>query len=130
MNLRGKFTTDAEGRFWFRSVKPTGYPIPMHGVVGELLAVQSRHPFRPAHVHALIFKEGYKTLISQVYADDDPNLETDVAFGVTQVLVARYERHDEPHPTEPNAAGTPWYSLDYTFVMEPGVATLPRPPIK
>jgi catechol 1,2-dioxygenase len=129
MNLRGKFTTDAEGRFWFRSVKPTGYPIPTHGVVGELLAVQSRHPFRPAHVHALIFKEGYKTLISQVYADDDPNLETDVAFGVTQVLVARYERHDEPHPTEPNA-GTPWYSLDYTFVMEPGVARLPRPPIK
>jgi catechol 1,2-dioxygenase len=24
MNLRGQFTTDAEGRFWFRSVKPAG----------------------------------------------------------------------------------------------------------
>jgi hypothetical protein len=129
MNQRGKFTTDDDGRFWFQLVKPTGYPIPTHGVVGKLLAVQSRHPFRPAHVHALIFKEGYKTLISEVYADDAPNLETDLAFGVTQVLVARFERHDEPPPTEPNA-GTPWYSLDYTFVMEPGVATLPRPLIK
>jgi catechol 1,2-dioxygenase len=129
MNLRGKFTTDAEGRFWFRSVKPAGYPIPTDGVVGELLAAQNRHPFRPAHVHALIFKDGYKTLISQVYADDDPKLETDVQFGVTRALVGHFKKHDQPHPTEP-AAGTPWYSLDYTYVMEPGVARLPRPPIK
>ncbi|MDB5632388.1 MAG: intradiol ring-cleavage dioxygenase [Tardiphaga sp.] len=27
-NLRGKFKTDAAGKFWFRSVKPAGYPIP------------------------------------------------------------------------------------------------------
>ena len=56
MNQRVKFTTDDDGRFWFQLVKPTGYPILTHGVVGKLLAVQSRHPFRPAHVHALIFK--------------------------------------------------------------------------
>jgi catechol 1,2-dioxygenase len=129
MNLRGKFTTDAGGRFWFRSVKPAGYPIPTDGVVGELLAAQNRHPFRPAHIHALIFKDGYKTLISQVYADDDPKLETDVQFGVTRALVGHFEKHDETHPTEPDA-GTPWYSLDYTYVMEPGAARLPRPPIK
>lgn len=129
MNLRGKLATDAQGRFWFRSVKPAGYPIPTKGVVGQLLAAQDRHPFRPAHVHALILKQGFKTLISQVYADDDPNLETDVQFGVTRALVGRFERHDEAHPTEPDA-GTPWYSLAYTFVMEAGEARLPRPPIK
>ena len=129
MNLRGKFTTDAEGRFWFRSVKPAGYPIPTDGVVGNLLKLQKRHPYRPAHVHALIFKPGFKTLISQVYADDDPNLETDTQFGVTRALVGRFVHHDEPHPTVPDA-GTPWYTLDYTFIMEPGEAKLPRPPIK
>src|SRR5271169_4360250 len=32
MNLRGKFTTDADGRFWFSTVKMVGYPIPMDGV--------------------------------------------------------------------------------------------------
>ena len=63
------------------SVKPAGYRIPTDGVVGRLLKAPNRHPFRPAHVHALVFKEGYKTLTSQVYADDDPNLETDVQFG-------------------------------------------------
>ncbi|WP_043834116.1 intradiol ring-cleavage dioxygenase [Muricoccus aerilatus] len=129
MNLRGKFTTDAEGRFWFRSIKPAGYPIPTNGVVGRLLAIQDRHPFRPAHVHALVFKEGFKTLTSQVYVDDDPYLETDVQFGVTRALIGDYVRHEEPHPTAADVAG-PWYSLDYTFTMEPGEAVLPRPPIK
>ena len=129
MNLRGKLTTDAEGRFWFRSVKPAGYAIPADGVVGRMLQAQGRHPYRPAHVHALILKPGFKTLISQVYADDDPNLESDVQFGVTRALVGRFERHDEPHPDAPDVS-PPWYSLDYTFVMEPGEARLPRPPIK
>jgi catechol 1,2-dioxygenase len=126
MNLRGKFTTDEDGRIWFRSVKPAGYPIPTDGVVGRLLAAQGRHPFRPAHIHALVFKEGYKTLTSQVYADDDPHLETDVQFGVTRALVGRFERHDEPRAE----ADAPWYCLAYTFVMEPGEARLPRPPIR
>ena len=129
MNLRGKFTTDVDGRFWFRSVKPLGYPIPTDGVVGRLLAAQDRHPYRPAHVHALVFKPGFKVLTSQVYADDDPRLETDVQFGVTRALVGRFERHDRPHPTEPGIEA-PWYTLDYTFTLEPGEARLPRPPIK
>ncbi|TKW77097.1 MAG: catechol 1,2-dioxygenase, partial [Bradyrhizobium icense] len=75
MNLRGKFTTDADGRFFFRSVMFVGYPIPTDGVVGRLLKAQSRHPYRPAHLHALIFKPGFKTLISQVYDPADPNIE-------------------------------------------------------
>jgi catechol 1,2-dioxygenase len=68
MNLRGKFTTDEEGRFWFSTVKMIGYPIPTEGVVGRLLRAQNRHPYRPAHLHALILKQGFKVLISQVYA--------------------------------------------------------------
>ena len=126
MNLRGKFTTDPEGHVWFRSVKPAGYPIPTDGVVGRLLRAQNRHPFRPAHLHALVAKEGYKTLTSQVYADDDPNLETDAQFGVTRALVGDFKRCDEPHPAEPDVE-PPWYRLDYTFVMEPGEFPLATP---
>ncbi len=128
MNLRGKFTTDPEGRFWFRTVKMSGYPIPAHAVVGRLLRAQDRHPFRPAHLHVLAFKDGYKTLISQVYAGDDPHLDSDVQFGVTRALIGDFQRHDEPHPTDPDLPA-PWYSLDHTFTMEPGTASLPRPPI-
>jgi len=55
MNLRGKFMTDRDGRFWFRSVRPAGYPVPTHGPVGDLLRAQRRSPFRPAHLHVLGF---------------------------------------------------------------------------
>jgi catechol 1,2-dioxygenase len=129
MNLRGKLITDDEGRFWFRTVKMAGYPIPTHAVVGRLLKAQHRHPFRPAHLHVLIFKAGYKTLISQIYANDDSRLDTDVQFGVTRALIGDFQRHDQRRPSDPSA-GTPWYSLDITLTLEPGEARLPRPPIK
>ena len=132
MNLRGKFTTTVQGEFSFWSVKPIGYPIPTEGLVGQLLAAQGRHPMRPAHVHALIHKPGYKTLISQVYAEDDPNLSTDAQFGVTQAVTGHFERHGEPPANHPAPADltTPWYSLDFTFHMEAGESRLPRAPIK
>jgi catechol 1,2-dioxygenase len=129
MNLRGKFTTDENGRFWFSTVKMIGYPIPTGGVVGRLLAAQDRHPFRPAHLHALIVKPGFKVSIAQVYDPSDPHLETDVQFGVTRATTGDYVRHDEPNPDQPETA-TPWFSLDYTFVLEPGETVLPKPPIR
>ncbi len=121
MNLRGKFTTDQDGRFSFRSVMMIGYPIPTNGVVGRLLKAQSRH--------ALIFKPGFKVLISQVYDPADPHIDSDVQFGVTQALIGKFVRHDSPHPTASDVA-TPWYSLDHTYRLEAGEAVLPRPPIK
>lgn len=128
MNLRGKFTTDAEGAFWFRSVKPAGYPIPTHGPSGELLRAQLRHPLRPAHLHFLCYRPGYKTLISQVFVGDDPHLETDVVFGVTTALIGNYVQRDDAPPADDVSA--PWFSLDHRLVMEPGAATLPVPPVK
>jgi catechol 1,2-dioxygenase len=128
MNLRGKFTTDGDGHISFRSVKPIGYPIPINGPVGELLRTQGRHNLRPAHIHFLIFKPGYKTQFSQVYSSDDKNLETDVQFGVTAALIGKYLRHDNAPAPAPDVKGT-WYSLEHNFVIEPGEAKLPRPPI-
>ncbi|HEV2605778.1 MAG TPA: dioxygenase [Microvirga sp.] len=128
MNLRGKFITDEAGRFWFRSVKPAGYPVPTDGPVGDLLRAQGRHPYRPAHLHFLGFKAGYKTLITQVFADDDAHLESDVVFGVTRHLIGGY-REGQGTPPASDVTG-PWYRLGYTFVMEPGEAKLPVPPIK
>jgi protocatechuate 3,4-dioxygenase beta subunit len=129
MNLRGKFTTDAAGHFSFRSVKPAGYPVPSDGPVGEMLRAQNRHPYRPAHIHFLGFKPGYKTLVTQVFVDDDEHLESDVVFEVTRALVGDYRRHDDGKPPAPGVRA-PWYTLSYRFVMESGEAILPKPPIK
>lgn len=129
MNLRGKFATDARGRISFRSVKPAGYPVPTDGPVGDLLRAQKRHPYRPAHIHFLGFKPGYKTLITQVFVDGDERLESDAVFGVTRTLVGEYRQHDEGEPPAPGVRA-PWYTLNYRFVMEAGEAILPKPPIK
>src|ERR1700730_14329390 len=110
MNLRGKFTTDADGHIAFRSVKPAGYPIPIDGPVGEMLRALRRHNMRPAHLHFLAVKDGFKTLVSQVYVNDDAFLETDVQFGVTSHLVGDYVKHENERPPAPDVTG-PWYSL-------------------
>jgi len=128
MNLRGKFTTDKDGHISFRSVKPAGYPIPIDGPVGELLRALGRHNMRPAHLHFLVYKTGFKTLISQLYVPDDKHIETDVQFGVTRHLIGNYVRHEEAC-IRASDIKPPWYSLEHTFVMESGTARLPRPPI-
>ena len=128
MNLRGRFTTDAQGTIRFRSIKPAGYPIPVHGVAGDLLRTLGRHNLRPAHLHFLIHKPGYRTQFSQVYSSDDPNLETDVQFGVTRALIANYVRHEGAPAPAADVTGT-WYSLEHSFLIEPGEARRPRPPI-
>jgi catechol 1,2-dioxygenase len=129
MNLRGKFTTDAKGHFAFRSVKPAGYPIPIDGPVGDLVRATGRHHYRPAHLHFLAFKPGFKTLISQIYVNDDERLATDVQFGVTRALVGNYVRHVNESAPAADVTGE-WYSLDQIFVLEPGKSRLPRPPIQ
>ena len=128
MNLRAKFTTDAAGHIAFRSIKPAGYPIPVSGPVGALLRALGRHNLRPAHIHFMIHKPGFKVQFSQVYSGDDPNLETDVQFGVTRALIGQYVLHDGESAPADDVKGA-WYSLDHHFVLEPGEARLPRAPI-
>jgi len=118
MNLRGKFTTLADGSFSFTSVKPAGYPVPVDGPNGALLGAQKRHNMRPAHLHFIIFKPGFKTIASQVYDPADPHLETDSQFGVTQALIGDYRK-----------VGDDDFRLEFTFVIEPGEARLPKAPI-
>jgi len=128
MNLRGRFISGEDGKFHFRSVKPAGYPIPVDGPVGDLVRATRRHNFRPAHLHFMVFKPGFKTLISQVYSPDDPNIDSDVQFGVTRALIGNYVRHDNPSNEFGFAA--PWYSLDQRFVLEAGEARRPMAPIR
>jgi catechol 1,2-dioxygenase len=128
MNLRGKFTTDQDGHISFRSVKPAGYPIPVDGPVGELLRAQGRHNMRPAHLHFLVHKDGFKTLISQLYSPDDEHIDSDVQFGVTRHLLGDYVRHETGPAPAADVTG-PWYSLEHKFVMERGPTRLPKPPI-
>src|SRR5579863_2028129 len=37
MDLRGRFYTDSDGRYHLRTIRPTGYMIPMDGPIGDLI---------------------------------------------------------------------------------------------
>ena len=76
----------------------------------------------------IVLRFGSVTHAAQVYVNDDKNLDTDVQFGVTRALVGNYVRHESGNPPAADVSG-PWYSLDFTFTVEPGVSKLPRAPI-
>jgi catechol 1,2-dioxygenase len=128
MNLRGRFLSDALGRLSFRTVKPAGYPIPIDGPVGELLKASGRHNYRPAHLHFMVHKSGYKTLVTQIYVADDPRIDSDAQFGVTRSLLGAFVRQDAPAPELGFAA--PWYRLVQRLVVERGEARRPDAPIR
>jgi catechol 1,2-dioxygenase len=86
-NLRGLFTADEDGRYWFRSIVPCFYPIPVDGPVGELLRSTGRHPYRPAHLHFLVSATGYRTVTTHAFIADSPYLDSDAVFGVKESLV-------------------------------------------
>lgn len=104
---RGVLSSDAEGRFWFRSVVPVPYPIPTDGPVGALLRAARRSAFRPAHLHFRIRAEGYETLITHVFRRGDPNLETDPVFGVRSSLVADWPQNAQRE-----------HDLSFDFVLQ------------
>jgi hydroxyquinol 1,2-dioxygenase len=108
---RGHMFSESDGRFWFWTVRPTAYPIPTDGPVGDLLRVAGRQAMRPAHIHFRIEADGYETLTTHVFADDDPYLHTDAVFGVNSSLIAPFLVHDGDEAA--------YHTLDYEFVLVP-----------
>lgn len=84
---RGRFHTDADGAFSLAATVPASYPIPDDGPVGDMLKAQGRHPYRPAHIHFKIAMPGYRTLVTHLFLEGDPYLDSDVVFGVKDSLV-------------------------------------------
>ncbi|MBU2287021.1 MAG: hydroxyquinol 1,2-dioxygenase, partial [Gammaproteobacteria bacterium] len=116
---RAVFRTDAQGRLWFRGVLPVAYPIPTDGPVGTMLNATGRHPWRPAHVHFMIRAPGYQTLITHVFRDGDPYLDSDAVFGVRSSLIGDYERHEAGPAPDGSAQAGPFHALSFGFVLEP-----------
>ncbi|PMR72889.1 dioxygenase [Billgrantia endophytica] len=129
MNLRGKFRTDGQGRYHFRTIRPASYPIPTHGIVGDMLRAQNRHPFRAAHLHFAVSAKDHQTLVTQIFPKDDLFIESDCVFGVTSAdLAMDFPMHDDGQAPDPDVRGR-YCTLDVDFDLSPGVSRLPESPI-
>jgi hydroxyquinol 1,2-dioxygenase len=117
LSARGRFRTASDGSFHFWTIRPSPYPIPDDGPVGAMLAAQGRHPYRPEHVHFRIEKEGYRTLVTHLFADGGDYLDSDVVFGVKESLVQAYQEHVGGQAPDGRAMEGRWYSLHHDFVL-------------
>jgi protocatechuate 3,4-dioxygenase beta subunit len=98
IDYRGVFSTDANGTYMLRTVKPIGYSIPMDGPVGGMIKAQARHGMRPAHIHFLVGAPGYRELVTALYLRDDPHLADDVVFGSSDDLAVDIDKSDPSCP--------------------------------
>ena len=105
---RGVLNSGADGSFTFRTIVAEPYPIPIDGPVGDMLRATRCHPWRPAHLHFMIKAPGYETLVTHVFRNGDPYLDSDAVFGVRQSLVADWVK-------QPDGV----YRLDFDFVLNP-----------
>ncbi|KEZ43986.1 hypothetical protein SAPIO_CDS4203 [Scedosporium apiospermum] len=111
-NLRGKFRTDENGKFWFYCLKPTEYAIDTSGPSAELLKIMGRHPYRPAHIHMMVTHPDYIGVTAQLYPKDDPYLATDTVCAVKDDLLLDFK----PVQNEPNGAVL---DVEYNVRMAP-----------
>ena len=120
-NLRGLFLADEQGAFWFRSVRPSSYPVPTDGPVGPLLTALGRHPMRPAHIHVRIEAPGYRTITTHIFVAGDPYLESDAAFAVKDELIVAPTRITEAAIAARWKVDAPCDDFEFTVRLVSGV---------
>ncbi len=118
-NLRGRYRTDAEGRYAIVTILPVSYPIPTDGPVGKMLGATGRHPWRPAHLHFMIDAPGHRKLVTHLFDEADPFLKSDAVFGVKPSLMVAYRERpaNDELARQFNLAG-PYREACYDFVLD------------
>ncbi len=89
----GRCISDAEGNYWFRTIKPGAYPWP-----------NRTNDWRPAHIHFSIFGSCFaQRLITQMYFEGDPMIWQCPIVGAipsreaVETLVAALDRQATTH---------------------------------
>jgi len=117
VNLRCLFTTGADGRFFFRTVKPSSYPIPTDGPVGKMLLALGRHPMRPAHIHFIVAAPGFEPVTTHMFVAGDEYLDSDAVFGVKHSLIVDFVAHDDPIEAKRLRLGNPYCVAQHDFTL-------------
>ena len=117
--LRGRVKANANGEYAFKTYKPKFYGVPTDGPVGELLRAMGRHPMRPAHMHAIVSAPGYQQVITHVFVEGDPYLDSDAVFAVKDSLIGKYIKVDSPEEAKKLGMPNPFLRLEWEFRLSP-----------
>nr|WP_316640274.1 dioxygenase [uncultured Roseateles sp.] len=120
--LRRRISTDAEGRYRFRSFLPPGYAIPPSSPTSELFAALGRHGQRPAHIHFLVVAPGLRTLTTQINIPGDSYIDDDFAFATRDGLIVELERGVGPAGYESLGITAPFVRSRFDFVLQPAAS--------
>ena len=115
--MRARLRSAKDGAFHFWTIMPAAYPIPNDGPVGEMLAAQGRHPYRPAHVHFMIAAPEHEQLVTHVFVEGDAYLDSDVVFGVKDSLIRPFAKMPVGNAPDGTRVERPYRHLHYDFVL-------------
>ena len=90
-NLRGIYTTDANGHYEIVTTRPVSYPVPTDGPVGPMLKAMNRSEMRATHVHLLVAAPGHQTVVTHIFDSECQYLKTDAVFSVKESLVRKFQ---------------------------------------
>jgi protocatechuate 3,4-dioxygenase beta subunit len=125
LHMRGKFTTDDQGRYVVRTTLPVAYPIPTDGPVGAMLTATGRHAWRPAHTHFVVSAPGFESVTTHLFESSDKYLGSDTVFGVKESLICEFKRHDTADEDAVALGLTaPFCTADFDFVLKPARQTV------
>jgi hydroxyquinol 1,2-dioxygenase len=122
MRARGRFRTDAEGRYWFWSIRPSYYPIPDDGPVGEMLRATARSIYRPGHIHMQVSAPGHVMLTTHLFVGGSPYIDQDAVFGKRDSLVVDFDAHPPGEAVDGREMATPYHSASFDFRLAPAAA--------
>jgi hydroxyquinol 1,2-dioxygenase len=124
LSARANLLTDGDGAYRFWALTPTPYPIPHDGPVGHMLEAVGRSPYRAPHLHFLVTHPTMRTLITHIFVDGDPLLDSDAVFGVRPSLIRDFARQKPgtPTPDGRDLGSHSWTRARFDIVLAPDPA--------
>ena len=122
MKGRARFRTDAEGRYWFWSIRPSYYPIPDDGPVGTMMRATGRGINRPGHMHVQISAPGHVMLTTHIFVAGSLYIDEDAVFGKRDSLVVDFDKHQPGTAVDGREMKVPYHSASFDFRLAPAAA--------